>query len=276
MLISGLRAVLVHGRWEKQWHFLDNGKGKKHVCTALLGESTQTQGRDSQAGRDIVEGVATQSNACVVARTKANNTPPLHPPGDKGQLGMNDDNAGVATAHLAGQATSSFLPLQRTVHAGRPVSNGGTAGALGVPPAGQMAPVLSSQQAMAHRDEEERAGGDAGDTSPTTLTGPGIITPAGLQGLGLPRLQLGQPVFGNGTRWHRLENKRRCLAMKEAQGPMSYWTRYAGNERMPPLLQNHIMWQGQMCSQNLAMQHPAASLSLKYSMGGCPVQSRQP
>jgi hypothetical protein len=137
--------------------------------------------------------------ACIVLRTEANDTAPPQAPGDKGQLGTNNADAGLAAVHPAEQAMSALPPLQRKVHTGGPVSNRDTAGALGVLSAGQIAPVLSLQQTMAHMDEKAQAGSDVGDTSPTILAGPVTITPAGLQGLGPPCLQSGQPVVGNGT-----------------------------------------------------------------------------
>jgi hypothetical protein len=95
-------------------------------------------------------------------------------------------------------------------------------------------------------------------------------------GLLPPTLADGSRVNGDNKRQLKRENKSKRIEKQINQEPVSHWTTYEGQFKMPPEIEGIDEWEGQMCPSGLALHHPAAATLLEYATGGCPTNTGNP
>jgi hypothetical protein len=97
-------------------------------------------------------------------------------------------------------------------------------------------------------------------------------------GMEPPILNNGSQVTGENKGFFRRENKRRRKLKQIGQltEPNWGWTTYNGLFSLPALEQRPANYRNNMCPANLALNHPAADLLLKYATQGCPTETGKP
>jgi len=126
---------------------------------------------------------------------------------------------------------------------------------------------------------------DSKPTNPTLSSPPLNSQSTQYTGLEQPSLDSGAPVTGESKKRHRVENKWKRRAKQVAQGMaglaavasksygVSYWAKHQGLYKVPTPKAAPPSYRGQMCPQNLALDHPAADVLKSYSQQGCPVNT---
>ena len=167
-----------------------------------------------------------------------------------------------------------------------------------VPPDDKLETVLETERVAAESvpkvmevesdSSDDELSSDEEDSEPTnpTLSSLSLDSQSTqYTGLEQPTLDSGAPVTGKSKKRHRVENKWKRRAKQMAQGMaglaavasksygVSYWAKHQGLYKVPTPKAAPPSYRGQMCPQNVALDHPAANILKSYSQQGCPVNT---